>query len=176
MNNSRKALLLSVSALLSVALVAPALAQTAAVTPKVIGVIDHDKVVSGYPKAQAAFEDLKKGEEKVQKLVENANKQYEEAKKSNKPATELESLQKRLQIEIDVEVKKLQGNIGAIENQLQGEIDGAIKAEAANHKVDVVLVKQAVLLGGVDITDGVLKRLSAANQSAVAPKNAAPKK
>ena len=170
MNNSRKALLLSVSALLSVALVAPALADTAAATPKVIGVIDRDKVVSGYSKAQTAFEDLKKGEEKVQKLVENANKQYEDAKKANKPAAELEPLQKRLQVEIDNEVKKLQTNIGSIENQLENEIDGAIKAEAATHKVDVVLMKQAVLLGGVDITEGVLKRLSVANPGAAQKK------
>lgn len=154
-----KALLLSVSALLSVALVAPAMAQTAA-APKTIGVIDRDKVVSGYSKAQTAFEDLKKGEEKVQKLVEGANKQYEDAKKANKPPAELEGLQKRLQVQIDDEVKKLQGSIGSIETQLEKEIDNAIKAEAATNKVDVVLMKQAVLLGGVDITDGVLKRLT----------------
>jgi Skp family chaperone for outer membrane proteins len=73
----------------------------------------------------------------------------------------LEGLQRRLQTEIDGEVKRLQGNIQTIENQLEGEIDGAIKAEAANHHVDVVLMKQAVLFGGVDITEGVLKRLSA---------------
>jgi Skp family chaperone for outer membrane proteins len=166
MYNSRKALMLSVSALLSLAFVAPALAQTATVSPKTIGVIDRDKVVSGYSKAQAAFDDLKKGEEKVQKLVENANKQYEDAKKANKPPAELEGLQKRLQTEIDNEVKKLQTNIGSIENQLEAEIDNAIKAEAVNHKVDVVLMKQAVLLGGVDITEGVLKRLSAAGANA----------
>lgn len=168
MNNSRKALLLSISALFSLSMVAlPALAQA---TPKVIGVIDRDKVVSGYTKAQQAFDDLKKGEEKVQKLVEGANKQYEEAKKANKPPAELEGLQRRLQSEIDGEVKKLQANIQSIENQLEGEIDGAIKAEAANHKVDVVLMKQAVLFGGVDITDGVLKRLAANPSTAAAPK------
>lgn len=166
MNHSHKALLLTVSALLVSAVSAPAFAQGAA-TPKVIGVIDRDKVVNGYNKAQQAFEDLKKGEEKVQKLVENANKQYEEAKKGSKPPAELEGLQKRLQTEIDNEVKKLQASIQGIESNLEGEIDGAIKAEAASHKVDVVLMKQAVLFGGVDITDGVLKRL-AANQSTAA--------
>lgn len=168
MNNSRKALLLSVGALLSVSAVTPAFAQTA--TPKVIGVIDRDKVVSGYNKAQQAFEDLKKGEEKVQKLVENANKQYEEAKKASKSPAELEGLQRKLQTEIDSEVKKLQTNIQSIETQLENEIDGAIKAEAANHKVDVVLMKQAVLFGGVDITEGVLKRLAASSSTAAATK------
>lgn len=165
MRNSQKALLLSVSALLSVSVVTPALAQAPA--PKVIGVIDRDKVVSGYNKAQTAFDDLKKGEEKVQKLVEGANKQYEDAKKANKSAAELEGLQKRLQTEIDNEVKKLQANIQGIETQLESEIDKAIQAEAASHKVDVVLMKQAVLMGGVDITDGVVKRLAASAPATV---------
>ncbi len=158
MHNSHKALLLSASAFLSVLVAAPAIAEVA--------VIDRDKVVSGYSKAQQAFDDLKKGEEKVQKLVENANKQYEEAKKANKPPAELEGLQRRLQTEIDSEVKKLQGRIQSIEASLESEIDGAIKAEAAGHKVDVVLMKQAVLFGGVDITDGVLKRLAATSAPA----------
>ena len=166
MYNSQKALLLAVSALLSVSSVVPAMAQAPASTPKVIGVIDRDKVVSGYAKAQTAFDDLKKGEEKVQKLVEGANKSYEEAKKANKSAAELEGLQRRLQTEIDTEVKKLQANIQGMEGQLEHEIDGAIKAEAATHKVDVVLMKQAVLFGGIDITDGVVKRLAATASTA----------
>lgn len=159
MTNSQKALALTLSAFVTtVGFVSGACAQTAA--PKVIGTIDRDKVVSSYPKAQQAADELKKGEEKVQKLVENANKQYEEAKKANKPPADLEGLQKRLQTEIDSEVKKLQSTAQGLEGQLEGEIDTAIKAEATSHKVDVVLMKQAVLLGGVDITDGVVKRLA----------------
>jgi Skp family chaperone for outer membrane proteins len=46
----------------------------------------------------------------------------------------------------------------------------AIKAEAAANKVDVVLMKQAVLFGGVDITEGVVKRLAAAAPAASASK------
>jgi Skp family chaperone for outer membrane proteins len=171
MKNSRVALFLAVTALISTSSMASAAAAgEPAKLSGVIGVIDRDKVVSGYSKAQQAFEDLKKGEEKVQKLVEGANKAYEEAKKANKPQAELESLQKRLQTNIDDEVKKLQANIQNIEGQLEGDIDNAIKAEAASHKVDVVMIKQAVLYGGVDITSGVLSRLSAANTAAAAGK------
>lgn len=164
------ALLLSASVLLSAFFVSPAYAETAVGTPKVIGVIDRDKVVSGYKKAQDAFEELKKGEEKVQKLVEGANKQYEDAKKQSKAPAELEGLQKRLQTEIDGEVKRLQSSIQNKETQLETEIDSAIKAEAATHKVDVVLMKQMVLFGGIDITDGVVKRLSAAAPASTAQK------
>ena len=170
MSNSRNAILLAVAALLTSSTIASAVGEPGAKLGGVIGVIDRDKVVSGYPKAQQAFDDLKKGEEQVQKLVESANKQYEEAKKANKPPAELEALQKRLQTNIDGEVKKLQTNIQSIEGQLEGDIDNAIKAEAASHKVDVVMIKQAVLFGGVDITPGVLSRLSAAKSTAAAGK------
>lgn len=170
MNNSRKALFLAVATLVGTSTVATSAVAQEKKLGGVIGVIDRDKVVSGYTKAQQAFDDLKKGEEKVQKLVESANKQYEEAKKANKPPAELEGLQKRLQANIDDEVKKLQANIQGIEGQLEGDIDKAIAAEAASHKVDVVMIKQAVLFGGVDITAGVLSRLSAANTAAAAGK------
>lgn len=165
MTYSRKALALTSAIMAVIGVSTAALAQTA--PPKVIGTIDRDKVVQHYPKAQQFAEELKKGEEKVQKLVENANKQYEDAKKANKPPAELEGLQKRLQTEIDNEVKKLQTTAQSLEGQLEHEMDAAIKAEAATHKVDVVLMKAAVLFGGVDITEGVVKRLAANPAAAV---------
>jgi Skp family chaperone for outer membrane proteins len=131
-------------------------AQTAGHT---VGVIDRDKVVASYPRAQSAAEELKRMEDKLQKTIEEANKQYEEAKKANKPQAELDGLQKRLQGTIDSEGKLFQSKVSGLESELEGAVDGAIKAEAAGHHVDVVLLKQAVLLGGVDLTDGVLKRL-----------------
>lgn len=144
--------------------IAPALAQL-----KVVGIIDRERVVGGYSKAQAAAEELKKAEEKVTKLVDDANKQFEDAKKANKPPAELEGLQRRLQSQIDGEVKQLQARMMTLEKQLEGEIETAIKAEAAARQVDVVLMKQAVLLGGVDITDGVVKRLGGAQAAQPKP-------
>jgi Skp family chaperone for outer membrane proteins len=118
MTNSRKALALTIGAFMAVAgCSSAALAQPA--PPKTIGKIDRDKVVQHYPKAQTFAEELKRGEEKVQKLVESANKQYEEGKKANKPPAELEGLQKRLQTEIDNEVKKLQTTAQQLEGQLE---------------------------------------------------------
>jgi outer membrane protein len=127
-----------------------------------IGLVDRDKVVTSYPRAQQAAEELKRQENKVHKLIEDSNKQYEESKAAHKPPAELEGLQKRLQKEIDDEVKTVQARAQVLESQLENEIDIAIKAEAANKKVDAVLMKQAVLYGGTDLTDGVVKRLTSA--------------
>lgn len=142
-------------------------AQTAP-TAKVVGIIDRDKVVAHYPKAQAAAEELKSLEDKLNKVIDAANRQYEEGKKANKPQAELDALQKRLQVNIDQEGKVFQARIASLEAELEAAVDGAIKAEAATNKVDVVFLKQAVLFGGVDLTPGVVKRLTASNQTSKA--------
>jgi Skp family chaperone for outer membrane proteins len=158
---SRKLFSLVSGAMLLASLAGPAGAQTA---PKaqVVGTVDRDKVVTSYPKAQQAAEELKKSEEKIHKLIEESNKQYEDAKTAKKPPAELEGLQKRLQNQINDEVKRVQDRAQTLEAQLEADIDSAIKAEAAARKVDVVIMKQAVLAvpAGLDFTEAVQKRLS----------------
>ncbi len=151
-----------VSAIVAVSIGSGALAQTApTVKSATLGVVDRDKVITSFNKAQSAAEELKKTEESVRKLLEDSNKQYEEAKNAKKPPAELEGLQKRLQTKIDDEYKKAQAKAQNLETQLETDIDSAIKAEAASRKLDTVLMKGAVLLGGTDITEGVVKRLGA---------------
>jgi Skp family chaperone for outer membrane proteins len=158
MRNSHKLLGVVVGAAFSLNLAASA--QTAA-APKVVGFIDRDRVVAAFPKAQTAAEELKTLEAKLQKTIEDANKQYDDAKKAKKPQAELDTLQKSLQVRIDDEGKRFQARVSSMESDLEGAVDGAIKLEAAQHHVDVVLLKQAVLFGGVDLTDGVVRRLAA---------------
>lgn len=135
-----------------------------------LGVVDRDKVVTGYSKAQQAAEELKRQEDKVHKLIEDSNKQYEESKAAHKPPAELEGLQKRLQNQIDGEVKQVQARAQVLESQLESEIDSAIKAEAESKKVDTVMMKQAVLIGGTDLTEGVIKRLGGIATAKSTPK------
>ena len=160
MRNPQKFLSCVSSVLFAATVALPALSQTAAKAQPTVGVVDREKVVTSYPKAQSAADELRKDEDRVHKLIEDSNKQYEEGKNAHKPPAELEGLQKRLQAQIDDEVKKVQGRAQSLEGQLESDIDTAIKAEATTHHVDLVVMKQAVLLGGVDLTDGVIKHLS----------------
>ena len=160
MRHSQTVFSLIAGVVLSAGIACLAQAQTAAPKPVVVGIVDRDKVVTSYPKAQQAAEELKRSEEKVHKLIEDSNKQYEEAKNAKKPPAELEDLQRRLQTSIDGEVKGVQARAQTLEGQLESEIDSAIKAEASARKIDVVILKQAVLMGGVDLTEGVVKRLA----------------
>lgn len=166
MRNSHKLLGVVIGAALSFSVTAAYAETTGTAAPKVVGFIDRDRVVASFPKAQTAAEELKKLEEKLQKTIEDANKQYDEAKKAKKPQAELDTLQKSLQARIDDEGKRFQARVSAMESELETAVDGAIKAEAAGHHVDVVLLKQAVLFGGVDLTDGVVRRLAAAQKAA----------
>ena len=153
----------------TVALASQAMAQNAVKSPS-IGLVDRDKVVTGYPRAQSAVEDIRKAEEHFHSLIESSNKQYEDAKAAKKPASDLENLQKRLQTSIDGEQKTLEAKAKNLESQLEKDINSAIEAEATARKVDLVLLKPAVLVGGVDITDGVMKRLATSATSKSAAK------
>ena len=110
----------------------------------------------------------------MHKLIEDSNKSYEDAKAAHKSPADLEGLQRKLQASIDEEVKKNQGRAQVSETQLEGDIETAIKAEAGARKVDTVLMKQAVLVGGTDMTEGVVKRLNPTG-TASAPVNKATK-
>jgi Skp family chaperone for outer membrane proteins len=133
----------------------------AAAKSATIGIVDRQKVITSFTKAQQAAEELKKAEDSVRGMLESSNKQFEDAKAAKKPQAELEALQKRLQVKIDEEYKRAQSRAQTLEAQLEKDIDKAIKDEATSHNLDTVLVKDSVLLGGVDITDGVVKRLTA---------------
>ncbi len=156
---SNKSFSLITSSLIALGFASQAMAGT-------IGIVDKDKVVTNYPKAQQAAEQLKKDEEKVHKLIESSNKEYEAAKSAHKPPAELEGLQRRLQNSIDTEVKRIQTTAQNLEKDLEKEIDDAIKAEATAAKVDAVFMKQAVLVGGTDLTPGVVKRLASSGAAA----------
>lgn len=154
---SQKRIALFTSALLSVGVASQAFAQGAKVS---IGTVDRDTVIKSYPKAQQYADELKRSEDKVHKLIEDSNKQYEDAKTAHKSPTELEGLQRRLQTSIDDQVKQIQARAQTLESQLEKDIDSAIKAEAGSQHVDMVLMKQTVLVGGTDLTAGVVKRLN----------------
>ncbi len=126
-----------------------------------IGLVDKTKVIQSFPKAAAAAEELKKAEDTVRGMLESSNKKFEDAKAAKKPQSELEALQKNLQKDIDAAYTSAQKRAQTLEAQLEKDIDKAIKDEADAHKLDTVLVKDSVLLGGIDITDGVVKRLPA---------------
>lgn len=151
--------------LLSVSLMLPAAAQQSK-----IGIVDKARLYGAFPRLKTAADQIKAEEERLHKLIERSNAEFETAKKAKKPEAELTALHKRLQSQIDDEWKKFQTKALGMEKDLETELDSAIRAEAQAKQMDAVFDKTAVLLGGTDITDGVVKRLGPDSTKVAAPK------
>lgn len=149
--------------MLAVGVASPALAQGK------IGIVDKVKLYGQYPRLKNAAGEIKQDEERLHKMIERSNKQFETAKKEKKPQADLTALHKKLQTEIDAEFQKFQKKALGMEKQLENELDTAIQAEAKQQQLTAVFDKSAVLMGGVDITEGVAKRLAS---SGAAPQSA----
>lgn len=140
MKISQKKLLVSLTILLLV------LVLLAGCTTKEqkIGVIDMDKVIQESPKAQEYQNQLdKKGAEIQEKYkIDDENLSDEEKQKMQEDA-----------LKEFVDAKK------QLEDNLNKDIDKAVKEIADEKKLDVVFYKQSVRYGGEDITEEVINKL-----------------
>lgn len=130
-----------------------------------IGVVQMQTVLSKHPKLKQLETNLKAEEERLHKMIERSNKDYQDAKKQKKPEAELKTLRTNLQGQIDKEVNTYQKKLMAKEKNLQDELYSAIEAEAKSKNLTTVMKKSAILVGGVDITDGVVQRIAKSSTS-----------
>lgn len=129
-----------------------------------IGVVELKTVLDKYPKVKELEKNLKAEEERLHKMIERSNKDFQVAKKNKKSKEELKALQKKLQGKIDLEVSNYQKKLIAKDKMLKDELMAAIKAEAKAKNLDTVLEKSVILVGGTDITNAVVQRIAAAHQ------------
>lgn len=123
---------------------------------QVIGTVDADKIITNYSKAQDVEADLKVKEAEIQKFIAEAQKKIKDA------ATPVEknNLEKQLSDEFrakQAEYRRVQLDES---KKINDEIISAIEEVAKTQKIDIVLAKGAVFVGGSDITDDVLKSLN----------------
>lgn len=156
---NKAALVLSAIAIASTTAIEPVQAQDKAMN---IGVVEMQEVLQKHPRIKKLESDLKTEEDRLHKMIERSNKDFQVARKNKKPEAELKTLRKTLQSKIDKEVQTYQQTLIAKEKKLRDELYSAIQAEAKAKNLDTVIKKSAILVGGVDITDGVVKRISSA--------------
>ena len=120
------------------------------------GVVDIDKVISNYSKAQDVSADLKVKEAELQKFQADAQKQIKEAKtpleKKNMEDKLTEEFKQKIQDYKDAQVKQLK--------QVEDSVFAAVDSVAKQQKLDLILNKSSVLRGGSDITDAILNILN----------------
>jgi Skp family chaperone for outer membrane proteins len=125
-----------------------------------VAVVDRDKVVRAWPKAVAINRELERGESEVKKIVDEGNASYEAAKKQGTSAADLAQMQRTIQAKIDSAVNSVKSLAEAGEAELEQKLDKAIKEETAARGFSSFKVKPDWTGPGVDISDGVLKRLN----------------
>lgn len=140
-----------------------------------IGYVDMEKVVSDYGKAQETMADIKVREAELRKMQAEFVKKIEEARKgAPKSPVGSSQLEKDLANQLNMKIDEYRDWATTKQKQIDEALQSAVDKAALTKKVDVVLAKQAVFNGGVDLTSDVLRTLNATNLAPAAP--AAPTK
>jgi outer membrane protein len=125
-----------------------------------IGFIDVQKVFSEYKSTESAQKELAKQEESFKKDFEDSQKQLEKAEKDGKKPEELEKLKKSLEEKLNPKRQTLMQLNQQLTSKLQQEILVAVKSVAKRVGIDMVLDKQVVITGGMDVTELVINELN----------------
>lgn len=126
-----------------------------------IGLVDLDKIVTGYNKAQSVMADIKVKEAELRKMQADYVKQLEESRKNNpKNPVANDQLEKDLNVKLNAKLTEYRDWTVNKQKEIDTDLETTIKEVAKGKNVDVVLSKQAVFQGGTDITNDVLSRLN----------------
>jgi len=124
-----------------------------------IAIVDSSKILQEYPAAQKMLQDLAKAEADLNKKIADKKALIEQAKTAKKTETEIQMLAEQMRLEIEPEARKLEDDTNKRSDQIEANIKIAIETVAKEGKYDAVMIKEAVLYGGVDVSDEVLKKL-----------------
>ena len=125
-----------------------------------IGYIEVSKVFTEYKETKKAQEDLDKKQKEFKEKLEEKQEEIDKARKDGKSESEIRAMIKELEKELDPEKEQLLKMNEEMTRKLQGAIVKAVESVSKELGIDVVLDKQVIITGGVDITDMVLTKLN----------------
>lgn len=134
-----------------------------------VAIVDTKKILESSQLPQAlnsAQKEVENFKVESQKIRLNKSKELEDAREKKATDADLKKMTEQFQKEIEsreqqglaLEDKKRK-ELEDLSAKLRTKVDEAIKAVAQEKKLDVVVDKQAVLFGGVDITEDVIKKI-----------------
>lgn len=129
--------------------------------PIQVGVVDSKEILEKYSKAKAVLVEIEKEEAALNKKFQEKRAQLEAARKANKTETELQLLTEQIRTELEPSAKKLEQDSVTKSKAVEASVKLAIEKIKKKNNIELVLLKDAVLSGGVDITAEVLKELEA---------------
>jgi len=133
---------------------------SAATMAATIGYIEVQKVFTEYSETKTAQKDLDEKQKEFKQKLDEKQEEIDKAKKDGKSETELRAMIKDMEKELDPEKEKLLRVNEEMTRKLQSAIVSAVESVSKELGIDVVLDKQVIITGGVDITDMVLTKLN----------------
>ena len=143
---------------LTLVFVAAGVAQAANFTN--IGYIDVQKVFKEYKETDKAQKELEKKEEEFKKEFEKSQEKLKKAEADGKSTAEMEKLQKELEEKLTPKRNELLRLNEQLTGKLQQEILESVKKVAKKVGIEVVLDKQVVITGGMDLTEMTVSQLN----------------
>jgi len=120
------------------------------------GVVDLTKVIENYTKAQEVSADLKVKETELQKFIADAQKKINDAK----TPLEKKNIEEKLSEEFNIKRNVFAKEQAEKWQQIEEEIIVKINEVSKEKNLELILNKQAVIIGGEEITEEVIKRLN----------------
>ncbi len=125
-----------------------------------LGYIDVQKVFKEYKATSSAQEELGKQEASFKKEFDDSQKKLAEAEKAGKKQAELEKMKSELEAKLAPKRETLLKLNEQLTGKLQLDILEAVKVVAKKVGIDVVLDKQVVINGGMDLSEMVINQLN----------------
>lgn len=125
-----------------------------------IGFIDVQRVFKEYKEAAKAQADLSKQEESFKKDFDASQAKLADAEKNGKKKDELDKMKKDLEDELAPKRESLLQLNQQLTAKLQAKILESSKKVAKKVGIDLVLDKQVVITGGMDLTEMVITDLN----------------
>lgn len=125
-----------------------------------IGFIDVQKVFKEYKETAKAQKDLSKQEEAFKKEFDDSQKKLKEAEDKGKTKEDLEKMKKDLEEKLSPKRTELLKMNEQMTMKLQKAIVTSVQKVSEKVGIDVVVDKQVVIVGGMDLTDLVITELN----------------
>ncbi len=125
-----------------------------------IGYIEVERVFKSYKETDKVQKEFMKKEKKYNKTLSDKQQELREARIDGKSEKEIEKLTKEIEKELTPQKEELEKLFQQNMMVIREDIVKATDAVARDLGVDVVVDKQVVISGGVDLSDLVIEKLN----------------
>lgn len=125
-----------------------------------VGFIDVQKVFKEYKETSKAQAELGKQEESFKKEFEDSQKKLEQAEKDGKKPAEIEKMKADFEAKLSPKRDSLMKLNEQLTGKLQLQILEAVKKVGKKVGIELVLDKQVVITGGMDLSEMVISELN----------------